>query len=372
MAVPFASFSGHRQVNALGPIFAANSEAFRDSVLRKIVLIPKTHASNLRFPSVTEMKRVLGEEYWPSAYAEGNCENSASVPEQVSDELLHHALPESWIRSASSEGTPCTAEKYLMHVDTPVIRLHAIRHAYAHTGGWSALSSEDRLKAMYAVRQRLLSQDRIRFAHVEHSSHPLESIREYWAELLAFAFGVAAKHEAEWRRVFLARAVQRSACAPCAYPSSQTGEADLALVRWYLDRARIEEPWAYAARAAEWLKYSEAEDHLSSIRHAISGFPPGKLRMVFSALLQPEIKSQEDFKDAGRMEQEISPNLITWVEQACAFADELVSLHTGEEAAGLLSTSAGLAADLQRFSQAERREAVDAVHRYIEALVNPL
>lgn len=368
-------FSDHRQVKSLRRIFDANPEPFKRSLLREAVSNSRPSVSSIRFPSNRCIEEELGSHLCEA------CKNPDSyrIPEAtiafVSEDELELLVPREWIQGAK-QGTGeqnCPSKASLSQLSiSSSHRLHELRHGFAHAGGWTSMGVEDRMKIAHAIKERLASSDRIRFAHVERLVHPAEMIQEYWAELLAFAFGIAAERESEWHKRFLARAVQRGSGAPLAYPMPETGERDLRLVEWYLDKKGIEEPWKFASQSNAWIADHEREDRRMRVRHAISGFPPGRIRMVFSVFLdlspvEPEIHHQIQRVDSG-----IPQHLAHWVERACLFADEVGALNSESDESSLLGEATSLAAELNAFSETDQRQALAAVERHVHHKVHSL
>lgn len=372
---PISIFANHRHVNALAPIFAARPKVFKDSMMREIVPVHRSEVSKIQFSSIPEIKKSLGEHLCRSCMEDGDYGVPESVHQNFPKEVVDLAIPKIWIRSASrlASDRNCPATSSLSHLSiSPRMQIHGLRHAYAHAGGWSALEPEDRLRVAHAIQQRLISPDRIRFAHIERITNHAEHLYEYWAELLAFALSIEAQQESEWRRSFLSRAVQRGAGATLAYPMPETGEKDLQLVRWYFDHVDIHEPWIYATQANEWTQRSEKEDRSLRIRNAISGFPPGNMRMIYSIFIETDPIATDVAHRLSRLDSNIPDHLATWVEQACLFADHVGSLDANSNEASLLSESALLAAGLERFSEVDQQKALKAVQQYIHQKVNAL
>lgn len=363
-SIPIQVFADHRQVRALGPMLAARSEA-KDSCMRDVIATPKLRLSNSSFLSTEEIKKSFHHAICYACEQQDGYGVEVFDAHEVPDSLLYRAIPKQWIRMGTKEqGGRCPVMHAKLRVAmTPELGISAVRHAYAHIGGWSALDADDRYRVAYEVNRRLASPDRIRFAHVERMTHRVDEIREYWAELLAFALSVVAKNEAEWRRAFLARAIQRSAGAPMAYPMPETGEKDLRLVEWYLQLAKLEEPWRYASDTAEWIRTMNASTREDRVRYAISGFPPGRLRMIFSALIQSSVPL-DSVRALSRMNQPVPMHLIPWLEHASVFADLIVSMADQEDCS-LFGKASELAADWESFSSEDRRYAEKLLHQYV-------
>lgn len=372
--IPVHVFADHRQIKSLDSLMAAHQDALSGSCLKGLEPTPKPKVSSLSFPSMGAVRQSIGDSM-VDACASKRGFGLNGVGEAIQQKDLERLLPRIWVRSATGgrEGECPAIHRMLNLPMNSALRLHTLRHAYAHAGGWDALHADDRCRVAYVVRGRLQSPDRIRFSHAESCAHEADRVQEYWAELLAFAFGIPAQNQSEWRRLFLARSVQRAAGAPLAYPMRETGLKDRDLVEWHLKRTNVAEPWEFANRSVEWVDRVAREGRMDRIRHVASGFPPGKLRSVYSGLMHSEPTAPDHARALKRAESSVPMHVVSWIERACLLADELATLEYAppeehREPLPLFSAAAELAGEWSRFSHEDQQRLLRALTQYMQEL----